>query len=207
MNIPNPAIERLVEIYRILLRLEKEGEVAVSSGRLGEIAGTQAHNIRKDISYLGNIESNRNGYSIKSLSDCIAERLNLKQEQNTCVVGLGRLGQAILGYERFQKGGYKIVAGFDSDINLLDTIRTDVAVYPSYEIKEIVEREKITLAALTVPADAAQQSADRLVAGGIKGILNFSSAHISHDEEKVKIKNMDVMGEFIQLSALINENN
>lgn len=207
MAIPNPAIERLVEIYRILIRLEKDGENAVSSTTLGEIAGTQAHNIRKDISYLGNIKSSRNGYAIRSLADCISERLNLGKKRKSCVVGLGRLGQAILGYERFQNHGYTVVAGFDSDINHLDTIRTDIPVYPSYEIEEIVQREGISLAALTVPAAAAQQSAERLIAGGVKGILNFSSAHIAYDESIVKVKNMDVLGEFIQLSALINETN
>jgi redox-sensing transcriptional repressor len=118
-------------------------------------------------------------------------------------VGLGRLGSAILAYERFSNSGYSIIAGFDSNINKLETIRTNIELFPAHDITDIVRRKKIDVGVIAVPASAAQESADRLIEGGARGIVNFSPALIQLKRKDVHITNLDIVTEFSILSAFM----
>ena len=131
----------------------------------------------------------------------------LKKERYV-LSGLGRLGTSIMNNERFLVSGYRIVAGFDSNVNRLETMKTTIAVYPSYDIINIVRRDDIELAVLTVPPRAAQEVANRLLKGGIKGIVNFTTIVLKTTPD-IYIRNVDMRGELDVLSALItlNENN
>ena len=45
-------------------------------------------------------------------------------------------------------------------------------------LEEFCRRNKVQIGIITVPAEAAQQVADQLIAGGIKGIWNFAPTHL-----------------------------
>jgi redox-sensing transcriptional repressor len=202
-ELPQRSIARLCMLCTTLGDLVDQGQTRASSTELGRLLDLAPHNIRKDISLLGEVGDVGSGYDIVRLRDHIRDRLHLERERNACVVGLGRLGTAVLGFERFRESGIAMVAGFDSSINRLETIRTAVEVYPAYEIPEVVRRKSIELGIIAVPAPAAQQTADRLIAGGVRGIVNFSPAPIRHDPERVFVTTMDVEREFAVLSARI----
>jgi redox-sensing transcriptional repressor len=57
------------------------------------------------------------------------------------------------------------------------------------------------LAALTVPGQATQETVGKLIEGGIKGIVNFTPAVIK-PTKNVFVRNIDLVGEFRNLSAL-----
>ncbi|HEX7509993.1 MAG TPA: hypothetical protein VF335_01725, partial [Chitinivibrionales bacterium] len=141
------------------------------------------------------------GYSIKKLMAHISGHMGLRDSRSACIVGLGRLGTAILNYERLAASGLNIIAGFDSNINKLETIRTAIPLFPAYEISKVVKRLRIELAVLAVPAIAAAEAAQRLVDGGIHGIVNFSPA-VLKPAEGVFVRNIDLVGEFRILSVL-----
>ena len=189
-------------LYRFLENLEKEGLTIISSTKLAEQLGLGSHNIRKDIGYIGEIGNTGSGYDIEKLKDHISRKLGFNREKKACVVGLGRLGSAIMNFDKFVSGGDRIVAGFDSNINVLETIKTDIDVYPTYLIQEIVKRLEIELAVITVPASAAQIVSEKLIKGGIKGIVNFTPFVIKPTKKNIYIRNIDVIGEFDILSAL-----
>ena len=203
-KIPKPAINRLCILYRFLQKLENEGLKSISSSKIAEQLGLGSHNIRKDIGYLGEIGITGSGYDIGKLKNHISQKLGFDQGKKACVVGLGRMGSAIMKFDKFEYNGYQIVAGFDSNINVLETIKTQIDVYPSYLIPEIVKRFKIELAVITVPASAAQSVAEKLIKGGIKGIVNFTPFVIKPTRKNVYISNIDVISEFDNLSALSN---
>jgi len=191
-------------LYRFLEKLENEGFTTISSSKIAEHLGFGSHNIRKDIGYIGEIGNTGSGYNIKKLKDHISRKLGLNREKKACVVGLGRLGSAIMNFDKFVSGGYHIVAGFDSNINVLETMKTDIDVYPTYLIQEIVKRLEIELAVITVPTSAAQIVSEKLIEGGIKGIVNFTPFVIKPTKKNIYIRNIDVIGEFDILSALAN---
>lgn len=204
MNIPKPSITRICMIYNLLGELLEAGQTHASSSEIGNILGIGAPSIRKDISYLGEIGNTGSRYDIKKLREHINNKLNLSKERKACIVGIGRLGSAILNYDLFSEHGYNIIAGFDSNINKIETFKTSVPLYPAFKIPEIVEQNNIELAVLAVPSSAAQNSAERLIQGGIRGIVNFAPTIIKSDNEDVFISNIDVVKEFRVLSTLIS---
>ncbi|MFW5775345.1 MAG: redox-sensing transcriptional repressor Rex [Chitinivibrionales bacterium] len=199
--LPKPVVTRLCTLYRLLIELGGQGAATVSSTELGGMLGVSAHSIRKDIAHLGEIGNVGAGYAVETLRDAICARLNLSRHRNCCIVGLGRLGSAVLDSDRFASSGFEIVAGFDSSINRLETIRTDISVYPAYQIARIASEKKIELGIIAVPAAAAQQTAERLIEGGVRGILNFSSAIIRQIPPDVFVTNMDFVRECTILAA------
>ena len=202
-RIPKPTISRLCKIYSLLEELEDKAGITVSSKAIGERIGVGSHSVRKDISYLGELGNVGSGYEVSKLKTHIGQRLGLNVERKACVVGLGKLGSAIMQHEKLFSGNFKIVAGFDANINLIETIVTDIPVYPTCDIIETVRRNAIELAILTVPGHSAQEIVKRLIEGGIKGIINLSSATLSASmNESVFISNIDMFGEFRFLSAL-----
>lgn len=203
-ELSTPSLSRLCAIYELLVDFEKKGIKRVSSTELGKTLAFGSHNIRKDISYLGEIGSYGAGYDVGKLRRHIGNALCLTKKRPACVVGLGRLGSAMLAYKGFEEKGYSIIAGFDSDINLLDIIKTTVPVYPAHEITEIVRIKKIELGIIAVPASAAKDAAHKLILGGIRGIVNFSPEVIPCDDKSVHVANIDIIKEFTMLSALLS---
>jgi redox-sensing transcriptional repressor len=201
-RIPLPSLSRLFSIYRLIEKLERDNQKTVSSSSLAKILGFKPDSIRKDISYLGEIGNYGAGYEIGKLKLYISLKLDLNKKRKTCVVGLGRLGAAILNYDDLSQKGFLVVAGFDSNINKLETIKTPIELFPAYEITETVLKKGIEIGVIAVPAIAAQETAERLMAGGIKGIINFSTATIKV-KNNILIRNMDLLGECMLLSTLL----
>ncbi len=190
-------------MYQYLCRLSDDNVTHVSSRELGTYMDVSAHTIRKDISYLKNAMTGGAKYPVQRLKEIIAGMLNFDQPRFACVVGLGRIGSAVLQYNMFKPNGFIMKAGFDSSINRIETIKTECDLFPSYQITEKVRKLGIELAVLAVPSDAAQTSADRLAAGGIKGIVNFTSTTIGCGSH-IHIIDIDVTREFRILSAMIS---
>jgi redox-sensing transcriptional repressor len=182
--------------------LEKEGISRISSPELEKKIGMPSHTIRKDINYLGEIGNTGSGYDVVRLKDHIAQKLAFEAGQKACIVGLGHLGLAILNSPAMNGGDFTIVAGFDSNVNKIETITSSVPLFPSYEIAEIVKKSGIALAIVTVPPQSAQEVCDRLVDGGIKGIVNFAQTIIRPKREGVFIRNIDITVECRILSVL-----
>jgi len=183
MNLPSNTIDRICRIFGYLDSLEEKGVDYVSSRDLAQAIGATDDTIRKDISLLGVTGYTRKGYSVVSLKMELGRTLKLDKERKACIVGLGRLGTALLDYERFKEDGFEVVAGFDNSINKLERIKTHVDVFATSEMEKVITQRAIELGIITVPAKGAQEVADELVKAGIKGILNFSPAKIMVPKE------------------------
>lgn len=186
----NNTIERMCRIYGHLSALEKKGVDLVSSRELAYAISTTEYTVRKDISLLDMTGYTRKGYDVSSLKRELGIKLNLSQKRKACIVGLGRLGTALLDYERFQDDGFVITAAFDSNINKIERIRTHVDVFSVGELERVIKERSIDLGIITVPAEAAQDIADKLIKGGVKGIMNFSSEKVTVPQDIV-YKDMD----------------
>ncbi len=195
------SIERLCYLYRALIELQGQSDSRISSSKLGELLGIAPHNIRKDINLLGELGETGAGYDVARLRNALEKKLGLDHTRRVAVVGLGRLGRAVLEHEQLVESGFVIVAGFDSNINRLETIRTDVRLYHADEISSVVRKEEIDLGIVTVPSKAAQETADRLIRGGVTGIVNFSPVVIVSGRPEVTVSNIDLVGRLMFLTA------
>jgi redox-sensing transcriptional repressor len=202
-TIPNPTIIRLCSIFELLGRLELEGISRISSAELEEKTGVPSHSIRKDISLMGEVGNSGKGYNVAILREHILKNLGFDKERKACIVGLGQLGSAILQWPVLAEGEFRIVAGFDSNINKVETIKTSIRLFPSYEITEVVRHLGIELGIIAVPPASAQEIADRLVDGGVKGIVNFAPVIIKPKAADCFVRTMDITGELRILSAMM----
>lgn len=200
--IPTPAVARMARLTAILERVCENKEKRISSSQLAQLSGYPAHTIRKDISYLGNPGENGAGYESKELLSFIRSRLNLEKPVKTIIVGLGKIGGSLLNYSQFISEGIEIVAGFDSSINLIEQIPTSIPLFPSYEIETVAQEKEAELGVIAVPQEFAQKTADRMVAGKIKGILNFSNATIEVPDS-VLLRTLHLTEELMLLASMV----
>jgi len=128
MDLSNNTIQRICKIFGYLDSIEKNNIELVSSKELAKAVGTTEYSIRKDISTLGVTGYTRKGYEVKTLKKELGKKLNLDKNRKACIVGLGRLGAALLDYENFKENGFEIVAGFDSSINKIELIQVHLLV-------------------------------------------------------------------------------
>jgi len=123
------------------------------------------------IGYSGTL---RKGYNIQELIDLIAEIIDSEQGIKVAIVGMGNLGRALMNYFAGKRHKLSMVAGFDTNPDKIGTTINGVPCYDLKYIDEIIKKEDIEIAIITVPAEHANSTAKTLVNAGIKGILNYT---------------------------------
>jgi len=172
--VPDVVILRLPLYIRALNVLLNEQKDVVSSRQLGSFLQMEPAQIRKDLSYFGRFGKQGRGYNVEFLVNELGQILGLDRKWLTCLVGMGRLGQAIINYPGFAPEGFDIVAAFDSDTRQIGTDVGGIKVLPMLSIGPTIERRKVAIAIVAVPAQQAQSVVDQLIHAGIKGILNYA---------------------------------
>lgn len=173
-EVPEVVILRLPLYVRALTQLHVAGNDVVSSQQLGSHLQMTPAQIRKDLSYFGRFGKQGRGYNIEFLLKELREILGLEREWRACLVGMGRLGRAIVNYPGFAPQGFEIVAAFDNDPNKVGTSVGGIRVRAMSEIKETVDSEKVDIAIVAVPAQHVQSVICEVVATGVLGILNYA---------------------------------
>jgi redox-sensing transcriptional repressor len=130
--------------------------------------------IRKDLSYFGRFGKQGRGYDVAMLESQLRSILGLDRTWNATVVGMGRLGRAVVSYPGFAPEGFKIVAAFDASTEIVDQTISDLKVQSISRLSETVKALDIKIGIVTVPIDHAQEVIDALVEAGIKSILNYA---------------------------------
>ena len=174
MAVPEVVVNRLPQYVRVLKTLLDQGTEVVSSQHLGKVLQMTPAQIRKDLSYFGRFGKQGRGYSVNYLFVELRRILGLDLEWNLAVVGVGRLGRAIISYPGFAPEGFRVVAAFDADPNMVDQQVGGITVRPMAGLCETIEREDIRMAIVAVPAARTQEVVDLLVRCGIKSLLNYA---------------------------------
>lgn len=175
---PKAVVGRVCLYLRQLELVHRQGETTISSAALGAPLSIKNAQVRKDLAYFGQFGHPGIGYQIDELITALRHVLGVDHEWPLALVGFGNLGRALLGYRGFRSRGFKIVAIFDVDPAKIGRKVDRLTIEPLESLFQIIAARRITLALLCVPAEVAQAVADRLVAAGIAGILNFAPAPI-----------------------------
>jgi len=203
-EIPRKTIYRLSIYLRCLARLAENSIGTVSSEALAKAAGVKPTQLRKDLAYFGTFGTRGLGYEVADLSKKISEELGTSRLQPVILVGVGNLGLALLSYRGFEKEGFEIVAAFDLNPNRERDKEVKQPIYGMNELSALIKRQNIKMGVLTVPASAAQEVTNHLIAAGITGILNFSPIVLSVPEE-VMVNNVNLAIELENLSYFTQE--
>lgn len=203
-RIPEASINRLNLYLRTLKELARKGEgVTVSSKQLAEELGINSHQVRKDLSYFGKFGQRGIGYRAKDLIEDINAILGLNKKWKICLCGLGNLGSALISYRGFKKEGLNVVAVFEKDKDKIGKRINGIEVFSVDKINKIVKEKNIEIGIIAVPVEAAQAVANRLINSGIKAILNFAPIKLPFSKEKVKIRNVDLSIELVNLAQFL----
>jgi redox-sensing transcriptional repressor len=171
---PEVVVQRLPLYVRVLAQFDATGAEMVSSEQLGTQLQMTPAQIRKDLSYFGRFGKQGRGYNVKRLSQELRSILGLDRQWNAGLVGVGRLGRAIIAYPGFKPEGFHVVAAFDADPSVIGSSVGGIDVRPIVEIKQTVAELDIQIGIVAVPASNAQSVFDALVESGIKAILNYA---------------------------------
>lgn len=186
-------IGRLSLYRRALLRLQAdEHRPFVYSHELATLTGVSAAQVRRDLMSIGYSGSPNRGYDIAELVRSIGEQLDDPTGQGLALVGVGNLGRAIISYVSRQRPQLSVCAAFDRDPDKAGRVIQGCRVFGVDEMPQIVEERRIQVGMITVPAGAAQDAADRLVAAGVSGILNFAPATL-HVPAHVYVEDIDLI--------------
>jgi len=191
-QIPDVVIYRLPFYTRVLTILVEENIEVVSSQELGERLQMTPAQIRKDLSYFGKFGKQGKGYSVKLLLGELQQIMGLDREWNMVLVGVGRMGNAILDYGKLALRGFKIVAAFDIDPQLIGKEIGGVVIQDISELAATIKDQDIKIGVVTVPPSQVQKAVDRLVGCGIKAILNYAPV-APRVPKDVRIRRVDPM--------------
>lgn len=198
-------VGRLSLYLRHLESLLRDGRARVSSGILGEAIGVTDAQVRKDLAALGNLGQPGIGYDTAELTTAIRRMLGIDRDWRVCLVGVGNLARALLGYKGFLERGFQIVALFDVAADKLGQPINGMEVHPLSQLAEILANTKAELGVLAVPVEAAQEVANQLVAAGIRGLLNFAPI-VLRVPPHVRLVTVDLTVQLEQLAFLVQTN-
>lgn len=200
MKVAEPTVERLIQYHRLLIQMKNEGKKVVSSLQIGEMLGIKASQVRKDLSYFGEIGKRGVGYYVDRLSDHIETILASPKVWKVAMVGVGHLGTALMGHAAFQSYKFEVDALFDVDPDKVGREIMGVQCWHVDEMAEIMNERGIEVLLLAVPATAAQDCVDLAVKSpSLKGILSFTPATVVVPQ-KVLFYRVDI---FVELEKLL----
>ena len=177
-KISKATLDRLPAYLRYLKGEAGKGVVFISSASIAQDMRLSAISVRKDLALVSAPGKPRMGFEVARLIADMEGLLGYNRYTNAIVMGAGRLGRAILCYEGFENYGMHIVAGFDNSPSKIGAV-SGKPIYPVERLKEIVARQSIQKAIITVPKEAAREACDMLIEAGVHSILNFAPTYLT----------------------------
>jgi redox-sensing transcriptional repressor len=192
-DIPPATVARLPVYHRVLGQFDDAGVTTVSSEELAQACGVSSAKLRKDLSHLGSYGTRGVGYDVRFLAYQISRELGLTQPWGVVIVGAGNLGQALVAYRGFASRGFAVVGVVDASPALVGSPVgiDDVRVQALDRLEQVIAAADARIGVIAVPAEAAQDVADRLVAAGIRSILNFAPVVLSVPAD-VEVRKVDL---------------
>ena len=202
-KISESAIRRLSLYLRILEQLERAGESTVSSEELAIQSHTTAAQVRKDLSLFGSFGKRGLGYSVPELALRIRDILGLNRRWRVALVGVGRIGSALVEYSGFRDRGYDIVAILDVDPSKVGVRWGDLTVCDVCDFEEVARNTGVEIVILAVPVESVPDVMDRVSGTGVRGILNFAPTTL-RVPEGVAVKDVNMVLELEALSFALS---
>jgi redox-sensing transcriptional repressor len=181
-GVPTATVGRLVTYLRALSELEGAQVDRTSSDDLARRAQVSAFQVRKDLAYCGRFGKRGSGYQVAVLVRELRSVLGLTKVWHVGIMGMGRLGQALAEYPSLGQYDFLLRGAFDTDAQKVGMKVGGLTVAHVDALADAVADDAIDMAFLSVPAAAAQEAADALVAAGVRGILNFAPTVIEVPE-------------------------
>lgn len=205
-KISSAVIRRLPRYYRHLDELLRAGTVRISSSSLAKSMGLTASQIRQDLSCFGGFGQQGYGYNVERLRAEVADILGMNRNHTVAILGAGNLGRALMENFPFKSNGFRLIAAFDVDPELVGSELSGTPVYHVNTLEEYLKDNAVSVCVLTVPAGVAVQTARRVAECGVTGIWNFTNVELpQQDMPGVQIEDVHFADSLLTLSYMISE--
>ncbi len=177
-GLPPLVVRRLPKYLAYVQELGDAGVEWVSSNALAEQLGLTSSTVRQDFSYFEFRGTSKRGYEVHGLCRMLEAMLGVNREWRMVVVGAGNLGKALALHEEFGRRGFLICGVFDNDPSKVGRRIGKLTIQGMRELPAAIGDLKVSIGMIAVPAPAAQQVADLLIASGVTGLLNLALTHL-----------------------------
>lgn len=177
-RIADSTVRRLSVYLRFLEGSSQKGLTTISSEELARHGGTTSAQVRKDLSFFGSFGKRGLGYSVPELTASLQEILGLKRQWNVIIIGAGKIGTALAQYHGFRSRGFNVVAVYDADPRKVGSRWDGLVVRDFGDLAADAPALQPEIAVLAVPGEGAQSAVDRVVAAGIRAVLNFAPVQL-----------------------------
>ncbi len=204
-NISHNVIRRLPRYLRRLDELIESGVERISSKELGEQLGLTPSQIRQDFSCFGEFGQQGYGYNVRVLREQIAGILGMDRDFQAILIGVGNIGHALMDNFCFSDWGFHLAAAFDIKPNLIGQKFQDVEIYAMEELSGYIRRNRVDVAVLAVPKEAAIPVAELLTENGIGAIWNFTNVELTGPNSPTIVENVHFSDSLLTLSYFVAE--
>lgn len=191
-KVSEKTIERLILYRRHLMGLKSTGTTSIFSHQLAVMTGFTSAQVRRDIMSIGYSGSPAHGYDLEKLFASLTDFIDAPGGQGVALVGLGHLGRAVLDYVQGRRPNLKIVLAFDTDPQKTNRVVQGCPCYHTNEMEKRITEKNIKVGIIAVPAMEGQEIAERLIAAGVRGILNYAPVKLELPPE-VYVENRDMI--------------
>ena len=205
IKVSNNVIRRLPRYLRKLDELKASGVGRISSFNLGQQLGLTPSQIRQDFSCFGEFGQQGYGYNVAALREEIASILGMDRGFKAILIGVGNIGHALMDNFCFSEWGFTLVAAFDIDPAIVGTTSNGVTIRSMDELLDYLRENKIDVAVLTVPKEAASAVAKLLFDNGIGAIWNFTNVELTEPNSSSIVENVHFSDSLLSLSYFVAE--
>ncbi len=202
-KISKAVIKRLPRYLRYLEELIKKDVDRISSNELSGLIGYTASQIRQDLNNFGGFGQQGYGYNVKALHVEISKILGLDQTYKMVIIGCGNLGQALANYTHYYKAGFIVCGMFDVNPRLVGLRINDIEVMDYSLLDEYLEQNSIDIGIICTNKGSAQEVADKLILGKVRGIWNFAPMDLTISDD-VALENVHLSDSLQSLAYHIN---
>ncbi|MBL0172576.1 MAG: redox-sensing transcriptional repressor Rex [Gemmatimonadaceae bacterium] len=204
-RIADSTVRRLSMYLRYLEALDVSGHTTASSDELAQLCHTTPAQVRKDLSFFGSFGKRGLGYPVHELTAHLREILGLEREWKIVIVGAGKIGAALANYDGFRQRGFRVLGVYDNSPTKIGHSWGEEVVRDMALLDADVRTEDSVIAVLAIPSDDAQSVVDRIVAAGIRAILNFAPTQVTVPPH-VSLKSVNMAMELEGLSFALTNN-
>ena len=205
IKVSNNVIRRLPRYLRKLDELKASGVGRISSFNLGQQLGLTPSQIRQDFSCFGEFGQQGYGYNVAALREEIASILGMDRGFKAILIGVGNIGHALMDNFCFSEWGFTLVAAFDIDPAIVGNTSNGVTIRSMDELLDYLREDKIDVAVLTVPKEAASAVAKLLFDNGIGAIWNFTNVELTEPNSPSLVENVHFSDSLLSLSYFVAE--
>ena len=203
-KIPEPTLRRLPWYLSNAKLMREKGEKYVSSTQISKQINIDASQIAKDLSYVDIAGRTRVGYDIDLLIAVLEDFFGFTNMNKAYLFGVGRFGGALLRDSGLSHFGLQIVGAFDVNPDLVGTKINGIPIYHSDDFEKRMKLDGVNIGVLTVPIAIAQEISDKMIAGGIKAIWNFTPFRI-RVPENIVVQNTSLYAHLAVMFNRLNE--